>query len=154
MRRVVVINREDIVRPFMQRATDSEGAFECGHGIGLVELNDDMMRGEVIAGTWFEGFNGSNINMHVAAIPGRRWMTREFLHFSFAYPFLQLGVKRITGIVPESNAAARRFDEHIGFTLEARLKDAAPDGDLLIYRMFKDECRWLRLKPHGAIREH
>jgi RimJ/RimL family protein N-acetyltransferase len=59
---------------------------------------------------------------------------------------VQLGVKRITGIVAESNLAARKFDEHIGFVLETRLKDAHPQGDLLIYVMTPDQCRWLALK--------
>lgn len=149
----VIINREDIVSPFMEGVLKNPGGFRAGRGIGLADI-DASGNGELIAGIWYEGFNGANINIHVAAVPGRRWMTREFLYYTFHYPFNECGVRRVTGIVPESNADARRFDEHIGFTLETRLKDAAPDGDLLIYRMFKDECRWLRLKPHGAIREH
>jgi hypothetical protein len=39
-----------------------------------------------------------------------------------------------------------RFIEHIGFILEATLKDCAPKGDLLIYTMAKDQCKWLNLK--------
>lgn len=152
-RRVVVINREDIVSPFMEDILKSPGGFRAGRGIGLAEI-DNYNNGSLIAAVWYEGYNGANINIHVAALPGRRWMTREFLFSTFSYPFMQCNVKRITGLVPEDNITARKFDEHVGFTLETRLKDAAPGGDLLVYRMFKDECRWLRLKPHGAILEH
>ena len=152
-RRVVVINREDIVSPFMEAVLGNPGGFKGGVGIGLAEIEEDGA-GMLIAGVWYEGYNGANMNIHVAALPGRRWMTREFLYATFAYPFVQCNVRRLTGLVPESNTDAQRFDEHIGFTLETRLKEATPDGDLLVYRMFKDECRWLRLKPHGAILEH
>jgi RimJ/RimL family protein N-acetyltransferase len=111
-----------------------------GTAIGL-ERN-----GRLVAGVIFDDFNGANINMHVASDGSRGWLNREYLWFCFYYPFVQLGVKRITGIVPECNEAAARFDEHIGFELEARLKDAHPDGDLLIYKMTSDKCRWLHLK--------
>jgi len=109
-------------------------------GIGLEE------DGELIAGVTFDYYNGASICMHVAAVEGKRWMTREYLWFCFHYPFEQLKVKRITGLVPESNLAARKFDEHLGFKLEARMKEAAPDGDVLVYAMFKDDCKYLGLK--------
>jgi RimJ/RimL family protein N-acetyltransferase len=153
-KKVIIVNREDIISPFMEERLSANGGFRNGRALGLAEIDNDTNQGELIAGVWYEWFNGANMNMHVAAVPGRRWMTREFLFAAFAYPFNDAGVRRVTGIVAESNHDARRFDEHLGFSLEARLKDAAPDGDLLVYRMFKDECRWLRMKPHGAIKEH
>ncbi len=106
--------------------------------------------GHLVGGVVFDDFNGANINMHVASDGSRAWLNREFLWFVFYYPFVQLGVKRVTGIVPSNNLAARSFDEHIGFRLEATLKDAHPAGDLLIYVMKPEYCRWLRVKDrHG-----
>jgi RimJ/RimL family protein N-acetyltransferase len=108
-------------------------------GIGLKQ------DGQLISGVIFDDYNGSNVWMHVAAIPGRRWMTREFLYAAFAYPFIQLGCKRITGWVEASNTDARRFDEHLGFKQEAVLKHAARDGgDVIIYVMFREDCRFLK----------
>jgi RimJ/RimL family protein N-acetyltransferase len=150
-RRVVVIDREDIVAPFMRSLMKQEDAFTVGRGMGLAQI-DDTGRGELLAGVWFDQFNGANMNMHVAARPNRRWMTREFLYAAFSYPFERCGVKRVTGLVDASNTDARRFDEHLGFELEATLKDGCPNGDLLVYRMMKNDCKWLRLKPHGAIK--
>lgn len=117
--------------------TEARAGFGVAQGIGWVR------DGEILAGVVYCNFNGANIDMHVAAVPGRRWLTREYLWFCFFYPFYQCGVKRITGLVPASNEDARKFDEHLGFTLEARLKDAHPTGDILVYRMFKNDCRWL-----------
>lgn len=108
-------------------------------GIGL-EKN-----GELIAGVIYDDYSISNIWMHVAAIPGKRWMTRDYLYACFAYPFKQLNCKRVTGWVEASNIDARRFDEHLGFKQEAVLVSAARDGgDVILYRMFKDECRFIR----------
>ncbi len=114
--------------------------------IGLIDPDKGL-----IAGVLYQNFNGVNISAHIAAVPGANWLTRNFLWVMFDYPFNQLGVKRITGVVPASNLAARRFDEHLGFVHEATLKDALPDGDLLLYVMWRENCRWLALKEkvHG-----
>jgi len=110
-------------------------------GIGL------RKGGELVAGVIYEGFNSRNIWMHVAAVPGRAWLNRAYLMTCFAYPFIQLGVDRISGYVHASNLDARRFDEHLGFEEEARLKGAAPDGgDVIIYVMWKKGCRYVNTK--------
>lgn len=135
----IITDQPERIAAFVGDALDVSG-FANYTAIGLEE------NGELIAGVLFDYYNGASINMHVAAKPGRRWLTREFLHFCFWYPFEQLKVRRITGLVPASNRDARKFDEHLGFELEATLKDAAPDGDVLVYRLFRDQCRWLNLK--------
>lgn len=105
--------------------------------------------GQLVAGVLYEGFNGFNIWMHVAAVPGARWMRRAYLHACFAYPFLVCGVRRISGYVNASNVEARRFDEHLGFQQEARLRGAAADGgDVLIYVMHREECRYVPIPHH------
>lgn len=107
-------------------------------GIGLKK------DGDMIAGVLFDDYNGNNVWMHVAAEPGARWMNREYLFTCFGYPFNQLQCKRITGWVEASNEKARRFDEHLGFSQEAVLEGAARDGgDVLIYKMMRDDCRFL-----------
>lgn len=101
--------------------------------------------GELVAGVLYEGYNGPNVWMHVAAVPGRRWMNRDYLWYCFHYPFNEMNVQRISGYVNASNEQARRFDEHLGFKVEATLSGAAPDGgDVLIYVMRREDCRFLR----------
>lgn len=116
----------------------SESDFLLARAIGLEE------DGELIAGVVYENYTGKNITMHVAAVPGKRWLNREFLFRSFAYPFLQLGCNRVTGLVKEDNHDARKFDEHLGFKKEGLLRKACDDGsDLILYGMLKEECRWI-----------
>jgi RimJ/RimL family protein N-acetyltransferase len=107
-------------------------------GIGL------KRDGEIIAGVLYDDYNGSNVWMHVAAKPNSNWLNRMYLKACFLYPFKQLNCKRVSGWVEVSNTDARRFDEHLGFQQEAVLSGAARDGgDVIIYRMFKEECRFI-----------
>jgi hypothetical protein len=110
----------------------------------IIGLWDDV-RCVPLAAVLYDSYNGASIVGHLVGV-GKKWMNREFLWFSFYYPFEQLGVKKIIGPVPSDNLIAQRLDEHLGFRLEATLKDAAPKGDLLIYTMTKDQCKWLSLR--------
>lgn len=142
----IVVGKDDIVGPWVCARAGGDWTPGRGTTIGLASAQG------LLAGTLYEDFNGANVLMHVAAVSGRQWLCREFLWFCFYYPFVQLDCRRVTGIVPSTNLEARRFDEHLGFKLEATLKDAHPTGDLLVYVMHKEDCRWLNIKesqPHG-----
>lgn len=134
---MIIVDRPDIIGPWVCERAGGTWIEGRGTAIGLT---DDK---QIVAGVLYEDFNGANVNMHVAAIPGRKWLNREFLKICFDYPFNQLGVKRVTGIVPSYNKDAMRFDLHLGFNLEATLKDAHPEGDLNILVMRRENCRWL-----------
>lgn len=110
-------------------------------GMRAIGLRRD---GELIAGVIYEGINGHNAWMHVAALPGRRWLVRDYLRACFIYPFVICGLNRVSGYVDESNTDARQFDEHLGFEEETRLRGAASDGgDVILYRMWKKDCRYV-----------
>jgi len=80
----------------------------------------------------------------LAAEPGARWMTKEYLRYCFHYPFNEMKVQRLSGYVNASNANAIRLNEHLGYQREALLKGAAPDGgDVIIYVMRKQDCRFI-----------
>ena len=100
--------------------------------------------GVLIAGVVFNHYTGGSINMHIAALPGKRWATRQALFAAFAYPFIQLKCNRVTGFVREDNFAAQRFDEHLGFRREGLIRRACVDGtNMILYGMLREECRWL-----------
>lgn len=107
--------------------------------------------GVIQAGVLLDNYNGANIHIAVASLHGSRWLNREFLFVVFDYVFRQLQVKRVTALIAESNTPSVRFTEHFGFHREATLADAHPTGNLLIYVMRKEDCRWLTHKEasHG-----
>lgn len=139
----LLVDADDYVGRWV--AAKAELQFHPGFDVTLGLL--DSSQG-LLAGVLYRNFNGANIEAHIAAQPGANWLTREFLWAMFDYPFNQLGVQRITGLVPAKNLAARRFDEHLGFVIEATLEGALPGDDLIVYRLRREDCRWLSLKGH------
>ena len=89
-----------------------------------------------------------SIDIHCASA-GERWLTRPFLAAVFAYPFEQLGVRRVTARIGADNPKAARFLRHLGFMHEGTIRKGwGPDTDLLIFGLLKDECRFLGEKCH------
>ncbi len=109
-----------------------------GQAIGL-ERN-----GNLVAAVLYDNCTGRSVQMHVASDRTSRWMTREYLGVCFDYPFNQLRVNKIIGLVDSTNHEAIRFDENIGFHLEHVITDAGQKGDLLIYSMTRQQCRWIK----------
>ena len=127
----------DKVVEWVAQRTNEFGDFGASQGLGWER------DGSLVAGVVYADWNGPNVVCHIASDGSRRWLTRAYLWAIFDYPFRQLKVKRITVTVGEGNKDSRRFVEHLGFTMEATLQQAHPTGDLLVYRMFEKECRWL-----------
>ena len=99
--------------------------------------------GKLIAGVVFDNYRHRSIAMHVAS-EGANWLSRDFLKAVFGYCFFQMKVNKVVGLVDSGNEKARKFDEHLGFILEGVIKDAAKDGDILIYTMTLPQCRFLK----------
>lgn len=98
--------------------------------------------GELVGGVLYERYSEQNLWAHMAGVGN--WITKSLLKAAFQYPFVQLGVRNLWGSVDASNEKARRLDEHLGFKPHAVLEGAAKDGgDVIIYRMTREECRFL-----------
>ena len=121
------------------------GEFNCfgtDTGIGW------QKNGEIVAGVAYANWNGVNVEAHIASDGTKQWLTKTFLFTMLDYPFNQLGVNRITACIGEGNKDSRRFVERLGFKLEARLEGAHPTGDLLIFRLLRQDCRFIRMEKH------
>lgn len=102
--------------------------------------------GELLGGVTYTGYTGASIGMHVAGFADD-WINRDLLWVCFHYPFAQLNVSKVIGQVPAHNTKALDFDLKLGFKVEARVPDVFPEGDLLVLGMYREDCRWLKLKP-------
>jgi len=129
---------------WVAKQTNEYGNFGTDAGIGW------KRDGELVAGVAYAAWNGVNVECHIAA-KGKNWATRQYLGVIFDYPFNKLNCRRITVCVGEGNKSSRRFVEHLGFTREANLTGAHPTGDLLIYKMDRLNCRFLK-EPYAIIR--
>lgn len=101
--------------------------------------------GQIIGGIYYEKYNGANIWCHIASADPR-WLNKTFLWMIFDYPFRVCGVKRMTAPVIETNHACRKFVERLGFEAESTMVKGHSDGDVIIYRLLKEDCKWLEIK--------
>ena len=117
--------------------------------IGLQDFRRDAYTiglerdGELVAVVVFDSFSDVDCNMHIASDGTARWMTKELLLAAFAYPFVQLRLNRVTGMVPAKNADALAFDEHLGFVREGYHRKAMPDDDIVSLGLLRENCRFI-----------
>lgn len=117
---------------------------EGNTGIGIEE------NGILQVGIMYEGFTGENgsIIMH-SRCDNPKATSKRFYWMIFDYPFNQLKVRRCTVYINTNNVHAIALDRRLGFKYEATLENYFPDGDAVIYRMYRHECRWIT--PRGAL---
>lgn len=99
--------------------------------------------GKLRAVTLYDNFSECDCFMHIASDGSRRWLRRAFLYVCFAHPFIQWKFRRVTGLVPSKNLEALRFDLHLGFEREGLARHAAPDDDIIMLGMLRENCRFI-----------
>jgi RimJ/RimL family protein N-acetyltransferase len=103
--------------------------------VSLVDAHDRF-----IAVCVFSSYIGTNIDMHLAAEPGRHWLSRSYYNAVMQLPFEVLQVSRITGLIRGSNLRTQRFAERMGFQYEGRMRKVFADGDdLVLYGFLHEE---------------
>ena len=105
----------------------------------------------VYGGVIYENYTGVSLLMHAVGLRPN-WLNRELLWIAFDYPFRKLKCHKVMVSVASTNPKSLAFTEHLGFTLEARIADAVPGGDVLILSMERKDCRWLKPQPRNMRR--
>lgn len=108
------------------------------NALGLVR------NGHLVAGVIYNVYEAANVNMHIGADDGAKWLTRGFLFAAFDYPFNQLGKRRVSAFMRATNKKAISFAENLGFTYEGTLPHYYWQDDALMYGMVKEKCRFLQ----------
>ena len=114
-----------------------------GQGIGWIDEKED----ELVAGASYDSCNGSSCHIAVAAVPGKRWLRREFLWYMFYYPFEELKVNKLLSIVDSTNLDSIKFTEHLGAIRHTTIPKAGKNGcDMFIYVLDKQNCKFLNIR--------
>ena len=99
--------------------------------------------GELLGGITWGTYNGAHCTCTIALAPGHNPI--HFLTQGLNYSFSQLALRRLTFIVDEGNISSINLCTKLGAILEATLRAASPDGDLLIFALFPENCKlWKR----------
>jgi hypothetical protein len=76
---------------------------------------------------------------------------RSLLRPGFSYPFEELGLGLMLGIIRSDNRASVEMAKALGFRLTHSIQDGAARGvDLLLIEMKREECRWLSPRRKAA----
>lgn len=143
--RFILANKDELVGEWVRKHIPR---FEFSSPYTAIGLMNEA--GIILAGVVYENYTNYDVHVHIAAIQGKRWMSKRWLGEVFRYPFEQLKVQRITALVPASNAESEEFTRHLGFKKEGRVREMLGDDDLLVYGMLKRECRFLDIgRFHG-----
>ena len=96
---------------------------------------------------WCIGFNaflGKTCQIHVVNF-NKKYTPRELLWATFDYPFRQLGLESLIGIVNSNNKLAMKYDQNLGFKEVYRFKGMHDnDGDIVVFEMKKADCRFIK----------
>jgi RimJ/RimL family protein N-acetyltransferase len=96
---------------------------------------------EIVAGFIFHEWNPTykTISMSLAA-NSPKWGSRRNIEGILRYPFIELGVQRITVTINENNHASIRLAEGVGFKREAVIeRGAGIYGNIIVLRLFVEE---------------
>lgn len=108
---------------------------------------------EIIAGIVYNNYRWPSIEASIAAT-SPSWCSRRMLAAIFAFPFRQLGCRRLGASTEVTNQPARAFLCRLGFREEGLLRCALPHGDAVLYGMTAAECRWLPPVPTPGQRDY
>lgn len=118
---------------------------------GIPDAWDDKARamsviedGKIIAAVVYTDYiPNHSMEMSIASID-KRWATRHNIKAFFSYPFIELGLKRVTTLCSANEGEIIMFNKRIGFKAEGLHRCAWHDGgDAVSFGMLKSECKWI-----------
>lgn len=103
-----------------------------------------VMQGKkIIAAVIYHNCTDFCIEMSVVSVD-KRWATRHNLRAFFAYPFTQLGLRRVQALCSDKDEGVQMFLKRLGFTHEGTHPCGYHDGGTaLSFGMLKQNCRWI-----------
>ena len=108
-----------------------------------VTISNVDENGEILAVVIYTRFSKHNCEMSIATSGHKNWASKRFLKACYAYVFYQCGLKRITVVVDENNNQSITMCKKLGHVKEGILHSWFGETNGVIFRMKKEECKWL-----------
>lgn len=103
--------------------------------------------GEIVAAVLYNYMTDWDCAIHFAA-SSPKFLQGPFIHAVFAYPFLQMELRRVTSYTWATNLDALRLVAAFGFKYEGKLRNAggteSDPVDVVVLGLLKEECRYGR----------
>lgn len=115
---------------------------------GVVHVPDEcgkqtMNMDDVAVAVGYNSFVGKTCCMHTV-IQRPDLVSPRIVREAFEYPFVVAECVAVLALVDSTNEAALKFDTKLGFKEIDRIPGGGVDGDLVVLKMLRNECRWLR----------
>lgn len=101
---------------------------------------------QVAVAVGYNAFIGRTCAMHTV-IQRPDLVSPRIVREAFEFPFVVCNCEAVIALVDSENEAALSFDTKLGFEEVARVPNGGPDADLVVLRMLRGDCRWLK-KSH------
>jgi RimJ/RimL family protein N-acetyltransferase len=103
------------------------------------------MDGEIIAGCVYSDWQPAYRNIQISMAATRPdWARRATIRKLLGYPFLQLGVERVTTLIRASNERSLRLNAGLGFVREGLIRQGYGDEDMVLLGLLRSEAeRWI-----------
>lgn len=138
----LLLGQDELVKKWVGSALRVDN-FGLATAIGILK-NNELICG-VVYNNYYTDVNNNplSIEMSIASVDFS-WCTRYNLRTFFAYPFIQLNLKRVQATCPANNLTTRHFVERLGFKLDGIAREACIyGGDSAVYSLLKHECKWI-----------
>jgi hypothetical protein len=103
----------------------------------------------VRGGCLYDGWLPNSVQCHVLADTPIVW--RRLLPHIFLYPFEQVGLGLLVGLIRASNARSLAMAQRVGFREGYRIRDGAALGeDLVLVELRREWCEYLQPRKEAA----
>lgn len=146
-----VYGHDDIIRGFAASLIPScreRGLPPASKTIGVIE------DGDLVAGIVYHDWSpeAGVIEVSIAAVPGRQWLTRETIKRIYEYPFLQLGCQMIFGRVEETNERLLRILAALNYSFIRVPRAYGRDLDCILCTLTVED--WAANKFNKRFKHH
>ena len=125
---------------YLEYASNLTGTKDFGENKTIAFASDEN---KIMAVVVYNALDEKNCGISIAS-SSPKWCSKLVLKIAFGFPFIQLGLNRVTGTIRDSNHKARKNAERLGFTQEGELKEYYENGEsAIIYGLTKSECIWI-----------
>jgi hypothetical protein len=122
---------------------DKVGVQPCADFQGVLWVDPNTFEIDWVVG--YTGFLGKTCQMHMVKLRKDKYTPRKLIWAAFDYPFNQLGLEVVFGVLNSNNRAAVKYDRHLGFKEVQRFEGVHDhDGDMILMAMNKADCRWIK----------
>lgn len=142
---MITVPNRDMTLEFMSTRF---GMRPSGDFRGVMFIPDDYKNASVsmdhvgVAYAW-DNFVGRTCAISIV-VQKPECLTRPVIREAFRFPFEVCGLNALFALVDSTNHKSLSLCDRVGFEFIHRVPYGGREGDLIVYQMLREKCRWLK----------